>query len=189
MRGRMSETETNGTTMKEYLLVAVAAALAVAGSISAAGAQAGSDTKPADAKVDFSFALQCDGVQSWPGKRIMLPYQEARAAVRSHDAEWGDEWLKEHGILAAYDDVLVAYNHGTPDPLSDGAITAGTQVIEVTPSTISVGGSAGLMGYKSGWFNRRTGYGEIYYQYQDRRRFLWRTSFVQNSSCVEELQR
>jgi hypothetical protein len=148
------------------LLLAACAALALGGSISA-GAQAGSDTKPADAKVDFSFALQCDGVQSWPGKRIMLPYQEARAALRSHAADWGDEWLKKRGILSAYDEVLVAYNHGTPDPLSDGAIAAGTQVIEVTPNTISVGGDAGLMGYKSGWFNRRTGYGEIYYQYQD----------------------
>jgi len=142
--------------MKNVLLTA-AAALAIGGSAHAA--------PDAPAPVDFTFALQCGAVEGFGGKRIMLSYQEARAGFALHVRSEADlDWAEKNRIVDVYDG-LIAYNHGLPDPGSLNALS-GTQVTEVTPNAILVGADKYMGGAKNptvhGYFDRRTGYGEIY---------------------------
>jgi hypothetical protein len=128
-------------------LLAAVAALAIGGvAYKAAQVQPLGDAKPADAPVDFTFSLQCSAVEGL--KRIALPYEEARKSFELHESD---------GIIAAYDGVLIYYNHGLPDDHWFDA-EFGTHVTKVTPNEIQVGS---YMDDEGGFFDRRTGYGEI----------------------------
>jgi hypothetical protein len=137
--------------LKHKLAITAFVALAAPGIAVAIRAAAG--------VVDFSFSLECRGLENQMGKDILLPWL---TAVTDWEREhpWANEQPNPWNVAHYDTGFLIAFNHGLPDDNSAYDVDK-LRVVEVTPNGITLRGTTDDGDEEQGFFDRRTGHGMI----------------------------
>jgi hypothetical protein len=108
--------------------------------------------------VDITFSLECRDLQSNWGQEIRLP---GASAVTQYEEDRQAGLPRGNDGVEYYDTgVRIAFNHGLPDEHSAFDVD-NLRVVEVTQEGITLRGKTNAGASEEGYFDRRTGHGEI----------------------------